>query len=425
MLGWVANIVSCKVMKSISKLCWQASHYHMLCQADLRTDMAKRIMYSILPSVAPQSQVHMTGGVVDMSALKMAIEGRKDIIKYGTQACLDELQHGSGIVETYNEQAVSAFSAKRYAEVLDLCMRGFTEKGWVPGYGGEAWYNIAKTIKQIDTLDKNLQMVRAYHDPSRLNHEIQIMQQLVIAMNVFDGLTHNTGGVINKLINLEAEERGEPTTGPKSFERESELQRVMDAKEIQDPISVFKEIEPILQESGDIHRFKDWISKIKSQPTYQQRDPNLVKEKSLIRLRKEIAPAKTIVYENYDKFRQLMAQLQTIMPSWLETAEESVFNNYMGQLIRCCSHLQEALAITSGAIRRIIYGIDSGGKNAELYAIFERMDSAIQSKMDMATYLRSHLVGISNGNQPRQHIKVNTDRLAKEFSSTAIYLDSI
>ena len=70
-------------MIKYSKILEKAKFYELLSQADIKSDMAKRIMFSILPHVADKTQIHMTGGVVDYNALAYAVSGRKDIIKYG------------------------------------------------------------------------------------------------------------------------------------------------------------------------------------------------------------------------------------------------------------------------------------------------------------------------------------------------------
>ena len=62
---------------------------NILKEATIRSDMAKRIMYSILPSTVDPSQVVMSGGVVDYKALDAAVEGAADIIAFGTLSVAD------------------------------------------------------------------------------------------------------------------------------------------------------------------------------------------------------------------------------------------------------------------------------------------------------------------------------------------------
>lgn len=48
-------------------------------------DMVQRIMYSLIPSVNENR--------VDYKALKYAVSGMNDILKFGLQACRNELKH--------------------------------------------------------------------------------------------------------------------------------------------------------------------------------------------------------------------------------------------------------------------------------------------------------------------------------------------
>src|ERR1700722_2222854 len=61
-------------------------------QANLETDMAKRVMLSIIPALSSETERHHTGGF-DQKALRSAVNGAVDVIKYGTGICVDELEH--------------------------------------------------------------------------------------------------------------------------------------------------------------------------------------------------------------------------------------------------------------------------------------------------------------------------------------------
>ncbi len=327
------------MVKRFDYLAALATKYSLLCEASLRSDMAKRIMYSILPGVAGPTQTMATQGVVDYKALKAAAEGRKDIIKYGMRACMEELGHYEGTLSAQEVagDAPTAFrrgrayhAARAYADqgdyekALDIAIQLFgDEDAWPPSYGGTAWLNITKTLKNIVVLDKNLEAVRANRakDPEALDKEVTIMQQLIVAMNVFDGLSHNTASILSKLTNQEAQELTPEDSEVPIFDAgEAEfkvLQRMMDAKELRNPVQVFREIEPALQESGDIHRYKDWVSALHRDPTYRATDPNLENEKFLIRIRKQLAPFRAEINARRDFMRKGVEKILTAGPQSL------------------------------------------------------------------------------------------------------------
>ena len=61
------------------------------------------------------------------------------------------------------------------------------------------------------------------------------------------------------------------------------VNRLMDAKEFEDAAHVYKQIEPTLKGSGDIHRWEDLTGKITSKPSYNV-DPE-TQEHNLIRVK--------------------------------------------------------------------------------------------------------------------------------------------
>lgn len=305
--------------------------------------MAKRIMYSILPGVAGPTQTMATQGVVDYNALKAAVEGRKDLIKYGVAAAIKELTHYEGSLSSSELGGVpaalargrpyhiaGAFAAQgNYAKAMDIAMKLFEdEDGWPPAYGGAAWFRIAKSLKHMIELDKNLDAVRANRakDPDYMDKEMNIMQQLVVEMNVFDGLSHNTASIMEKLVMEEAHAKPDELLEGKDLNEEigtefNSIQRMMDAKELRNPVQVFREIEPSLVESGDINRYKDWTSPLRRDPSYRAEDPNLEAEKFQIRLRKQITPLRIEINTRRDFMRKGIERI-------LSAGPESLMNVY-------------------------------------------------------------------------------------------------
>jgi len=250
----------------------KANHYFRLCQASLRHDMAKRIMYSILPAVSSPEQTQMTGGIIDYKSLEYAIEGYKDIIKYGVDSCVSELKNvPPERTRTYYD-AMYKKDAGDYLGAIEICIDDFNNKEWDRGYGGEAWGKIAETLRDIILLGEEIEKT----PPGQ--KKITTMQQMVIALNIFDGLSHNSDSILTNLVEKE-------NLNKKEKERINNLIKIMDAKELANPIHVYKEIENTLKETGDIHKFKDWVTKLRSHPDYHKKSDNIY-EKFQIRAKK-------------------------------------------------------------------------------------------------------------------------------------------
>lgn len=316
------------MMKKTSKLLKKCSHYLMVCEATIRSDMAKRIMHSILPSIGDindpswASRISSTKGVIDYNSLAAAAEGRHDIIKYGTLACVEEVRHYNN--RKYNTPNDIYTLSLKYAkegnfkDAIDICINSFDDKeNWANAYGGEAWLKIAKTIKNLIDLNDKLKSLDKYKsnekfqwqgksDPYAVDAKINILNDIIIQLNIFDGLAHNTGSIIPKLIREESNEInnkaqtpyynqfGEPNENAAyDYAKEHLLTtKLMDSKEFEDAAHVYKYIEPTLKETGDIHRWKDWTGKLTSKPGYNV-DPetqhhNLVKVKLYKAIKKYI-----------------------------------------------------------------------------------------------------------------------------------------
>jgi len=284
-------------MKKSAIILAKANKYMLQAEAMLRDDMAKRIMYSVIPSLAKDSEVYHTGGVVDYKALAAAIEGRHDIIKYGARACVQELKHYKEAFVIYHD-TVEALKNADYKKIFEISIKCFNDvKKWDPNYGGDAWKKIAETLLRITQLDENLKQLRANKRslPDFYDQEVEIMKQIVIYLNVFDGLSHNTSSILKNILNEEEREYHiEETILP--FK---EIENLLDAKELKDPIDVFKQIYPTLKGSGDINRYKDWFNKIKLNKKYQQNNDESKKDLFIIRLRKTLNPH--IIAFNKDK----------------------------------------------------------------------------------------------------------------------------
>ena len=270
----------------MKKIIPNINHYFLLSQAGLREDMAKRIMYSLVTNIddpkasgfrinGPRTLARARGEEypyerphpVDIHALNLAIEGWKDIVKYGTKAVVGELKHSSRDYENrIFQRAFDLYNKGKYIEALDLAIEDYA-KPWKESYGGKAWGKIAAQVKEILLLGKKIEQ-----DPSNHDHKIN----MVIALNVFDGLAHNTASIMRNLVDIESatsydydgnyktyqhyEDIHDPdfyelsdsqrSRSSKEYKRILEL---MDAKELKGGLDVWREIKPEIEGMGAIY----------------------------------------------------------------------------------------------------------------------------------------------------------------------------
>jgi hypothetical protein len=249
----------------------------------LRSDMAKRIMYSIIPSVSDSVQVHHTHGVVDYNALIAAAEGRHDLIKYGTRACVREINHYQKSGHTIYEELMKEHDKGNYYDIAKKAVEMFGDfPSWATSFGGKPWFNIANSLLKIVTYSDELMVTNRQKNSSAdyWDKSIQIMNSIVIEMNVLDGLAHNTDSIMRNMTNEEALDR----KGGASVEFDR-IKKLMDAKELTNAIDVYRIVEAELIESGDIYRYKDWTKRLRNTPDYLK-PKNNTEEMFRIRFRK-------------------------------------------------------------------------------------------------------------------------------------------
>ncbi len=302
-------------MIMLNNLLNKTSKYMLLSEASIRSDMAERIMYSIISGLyGKESSCEIP--------LSYAIAGRHDIIRLGLKACIKELLHSFN--QKYHNNAQNEFSAKNYYKAAELAVKGFgAYHDWASGYGGKAWENIAKSIFNLIKLSKDLDKIkkettelnelikiRANEHGKKIDEygneidsniiwkmleeaylkKINIMKDIIIEMNIFDGLSHNSDTIMSNLIREERLESNklysyEDDLHDNEFEK---IIKLMDAKELENPIDVYREIKDSL--GGELAKYRKYDRAIKMSPSFYKYDENkILEEKILIRLRKSSA----------------------------------------------------------------------------------------------------------------------------------------
>lgn len=316
--------------------------------ANIESDMAQRIMLSLLPEVMDPLQRANTltdqrlWGT-DIKTLRSTIEGAKALVINGAKACVGELRHYPEFAESEGEsgeeQRYKVWAGKEgikeedWRKALIISRDAFADHdNWKSNYGGAAWEKIANVLLDIDKTYTLARKARAIGD---WDSELDEMKKLVVSMNVFDGLAHNSGSVMPKLL---MEEMGFPSyekqdreggasnqwENPKVKEYQKRVERIMDAKELRNPLAVYKEIEPIIQSSSYKHLFKEWINKLRQHSGYrsvEDREPLLKK----IRLKKEFTYTIDSIGESMQRAINTINSMYAIGSNQLELYEDTYY----------------------------------------------------------------------------------------------------
>lgn len=337
-------------------------------QATIETDMAKRIMLSVIPSLMSKTEMHHSGGF-DYKALKSAAAGAKDLIKYGAKACVGEMEFfGEGLGENYSsilhgyvkdikeedipkvmeirkkfnsiektkEEAKRLVRDGKYKECLQLCVKSFNDTDyWQSSYGGIAWGKIADTLLKMEEKRELLRLIKEESvnqpDPKTdyLQMEVETLKEIIVLMNVFDGLAHNTGSIMPKVVSEEVKDlnKGSSSYGGgddddyyntqiDETKYQNKIKRLMDVKEIDNPFTVYKEVQKVIEQPENKHMFGDWSTKIVNHPEFASAKSlkEMQNELRIIKLRKELK-------EYLSKFDTLFDKLNTVKDSIINIHE--------------------------------------------------------------------------------------------------------
>lgn len=243
--------------------------------ADIKGNMAKRIMFSLLSHLAPQTQVHSTKGMVDFTALKQMIPAAKELIQFGIQACYQEVNYQlPEIMLKKLKQSMEAGDNQSTLKMLIQILKNDPnkERG---GIGGDPWVKVAEIL--LETQSK----LDQYQDAKKNNDyqaQVESLMEMTSYLNVLDGLVHNSGLLMDRLISNER---------PGDTKYKQEMERLMDSRELQDPEDVLQEILPILERTDAPLTMKDWISAARQRRhQYQKSHQNREEELNQIRFKK-------------------------------------------------------------------------------------------------------------------------------------------
>jgi len=231
--------------------------------ATLVSDVANRIIF---PLTSRES--------FDFIAGRIVAKGAVDLLYYGIQTVIDELQHYQG-----NDRALeridkpsgkpTKLNIDTYISSLELATKIFLDlKNWRQSYGGKAWARISDTLFEIANWYKKYMDAEKYSDD-----EEQAIRRLTIYMNKFDGLAHNTGTIYNKLVQKELNFVGD--TGGGYYKNLKTIEKLRDISESENVGDIIREVSPYLNMELP---FKDYLSKIRRTEEYWERDPKRIEK---------------------------------------------------------------------------------------------------------------------------------------------------
>ena len=232
-------------------------------KATLLSDVATRILVSRMD----QQSFNLPAG-------REAAVGAIDIINYTIIAIKSELKYYQKFLPSHSPENIMPLGQYLNAAIIDkpskenidsiiMFLKQTKElfsdyKNWEPDYGGKNWERIASAILDVAIKYKDYLNVKRNSE-----EEYKAIKNLIVSMNAFDGVAHNTGSIYTKLINIEGKNINR--TRSSNMDVFKRLIRLRDLSESEYDIDVMKEIIP---ELGIQLPFKDYITDIKNKPDY-------------------------------------------------------------------------------------------------------------------------------------------------------------
>ncbi len=248
--------------------------------ANLESDMAHRIMYSVLPTVSD-----VKGRFYDEGAASQIIVSATNYLIKGTSVCMDELQHYHErdklrkINEVYgkiDKGTLELDNAKHYLNLLNIITEAFSDtEEWDDLYGGRKWSAISEALLHLCE-----QIINYKSSKPGSDERADAINGMLVRMNVLDGISHNTGDLLSKLIQQDDSE----AITDDFINEHAKLTRMMDSKRLNNPAHVFKSIENELDISLP---YKQYIERLRKTPGYY--DDSKVIDDEIVKIRKSKA----------------------------------------------------------------------------------------------------------------------------------------
>lgn len=183
-------------MVSLNKITKCSKLFFLYSSADLKENLSLRILHSLIPTLL--SSLSSEQEIQDWNYFLAhdLIPGAKEILNYGLKAISQEYKHSYN--DTRRIDIQSAVSNGDYDSALYMAIQGFpVDFTMVPGisslFGGQPWADFSQGLLNL----KN-QIQKTESSKSR-----QDVLALTAYLNAIDGLVHNTGSFMEKLVSQE------------------------------------------------------------------------------------------------------------------------------------------------------------------------------------------------------------------------------
>jgi hypothetical protein len=223
-------------------------------EASAISDLAIRIMHSLVPYAsehpdqAKSTMMHLTNKHL-IGVAERYVQRAAGIIK-------DELQWSRDTSAL--QRANLALKNKNYSSVIKIGLSDFAkEQNWDVGYGGQKWLQYCQLlIKLIDSINE-FKKAKALDNIKKME---ETSGEITIYMNVLDGLTHNTGSFISKII---AEESPFTEDNPDEFRNEvRKTMQLMNVKQLSHKEDVLPFIKQYIMQNPDAYLYKEFYSRL-------------------------------------------------------------------------------------------------------------------------------------------------------------------
>lgn len=261
--------------------------------AAIRENMAKRIFISLLSRLVPETEsarIHLTKGIIDHNVLKELLPGAKELLEYGAKICIDELktinsfffisEENTHVANQLRWDAERLSNKNDFIGSLKISLEAFnTPRIWETAYGGKPWVKIASTLLEIG------ESINTYYSSNEDEVKIEALKNLLVYMNVLDGLSHNSAEVIGNFINKEKEQ------GSYSYEKnynekrkyKDDITRLLNSKQLENSADVWNEIKKYISPTVKGRKVKqqgylaDWVDIANKLPItdYDEREKEL------------------------------------------------------------------------------------------------------------------------------------------------------
>ena len=217
----------------MNKLFKFANLYSLFTTADLKTNMAIRILHTLIPILVADTATLSEQQDLSGFLAQDLIPGAKEVYKYGAAAIAKEFDFCYNDIKRAAVQ--TAINKGNLEQGINWAIEWFdTDFGDSGSIGGKNWVIFAQTLKKINEQIKIVE---------RTGGKLEAMK-LSSYLNVLDSLSHNSGSFMEKFVEEESNEKDEY----KKMKNLKDLLKMRDITTLQDPEQVIS----LIQSNPDI-----------------------------------------------------------------------------------------------------------------------------------------------------------------------------